>query len=124
MNLPQLLGFLGTIMVILAYVPQVHHVIKEHCSAGISVKAYELWFTASVLFLIHAVMIEDLVFTIAQIANLLAMGVVLIYARRFQKQVCRTHLETLDLQLEHALPAFVRSPGSPRRTAPGVPPSP
>ncbi len=101
MNLSQLLGFLGTGLVIVAYVPQVRHVIKEHCSAGISVKAYALWFTASILFLIHAVMIEDLVFTMVQIANLLAMGVVLVYVRRFQKEMCRTHLETYHKQLEH-----------------------
>ncbi len=101
MNFSQLLGFLGTGLVIVAYVPQVHHVIKEHCSAGISVKAYELWFTASVLFLIHAVMIEDLVFAVVQTANLLAMGVVLVFARRFQKRMCRSHLQTHHKPLEH-----------------------
>jgi uncharacterized protein with PQ loop repeat len=92
MNFSQLLGFVGTILVIVAYAPQVRHVIKEHCSAGISVRAYDLWIIASVLFLIHAVMIEDLVFTVVQIANLLAMGVVLVYVRRFQNQMCRIHL--------------------------------
>ena len=34
MNCSQLLGFLGTGLVIIAYVPQVRHVIKEHCSRG------------------------------------------------------------------------------------------
>jgi uncharacterized protein with PQ loop repeat len=93
-NLSELVGLLGTGLVIIAYVPQVHHLIKEHCSAGISVRAYGIWFIASVLFLIHAVSIEDLVFTMVQIANLLAIGVVLVCVRRFQKQICRTHLET------------------------------
>jgi uncharacterized protein with PQ loop repeat len=93
MDFSQLLGLAGTGLVIFAYVPQVLHVIKEHCSAGISVKAYHLWFAASVLFLIHAVTIGDLVFTMAQIANLIAVGMVLVYVRRFQKQICRTHLE-------------------------------
>lgn len=101
MNFSQLLGFLGTGLVIIGYVPQVRHVIKEHCSAGISVKAYDIWFIASVLFLIHAVTIGDLVFTMVQIANLIAMGVVLVYVRRFEKQMCRTHLETYHKQIEH-----------------------
>jgi uncharacterized protein with PQ loop repeat len=101
MNLSQLLGFLGTALVIIAYVPQIRHVIKEHCSAGISVRAYDLWMIASVLFLIHAVMIEDLVFTVVQIANLLAMGIVLVNVRRFQNQVCRIHLATYHKQLDH-----------------------
>src|SRR2546425_10421582 len=57
MNLPQILGFVGTGLVALAYIPQIYHLINEHCSAGISIKAYALWFLASVLFLIHAAMI-------------------------------------------------------------------
>ena len=100
MNFSQLLGFTGTILVIVAYAPQVRHVIQEHCSAGISVRAYDLWIAASVLFLIHAVIIEDLVFTLVQIANLLAMGLVLIYVRRFQNQMCRAHVERYCERLE------------------------
>ena len=94
MNLSQLLGFLGTGLVIVAYVPQIHHVIKEHCSAGISVRAYSLWFLASVLFLMHAAMIKDLIFIVVQIANLLAIFLIVVYIKRYEKQMCRTHLET------------------------------
>jgi uncharacterized protein with PQ loop repeat len=107
-NLSELLGLLGTGLVITAYLPQVHHLIKEHCAAGISVRAYGIWFGASLLFLIHAVMIEDLVFTIVQIANLLAIGVVLVCVRRFQKQICRTHLETRLDELTAGDGRFVR----------------
>ncbi len=81
-------------MVIVAYVPQIHHVIKEHCSAGISARAYSLWFFASVLFLIHAPMIKDLVFIIVQIANLLPIFIIVVCIKKYEKQMCRTHLET------------------------------
>jgi len=36
MNPSQVLGFLGTGLVAMAYIPQIRHLIKEHCSAGIS----------------------------------------------------------------------------------------
>jgi PQ loop repeat len=32
MALSQLLGFLGTGIFAAAYIPQIHHLVKEHCS--------------------------------------------------------------------------------------------
>jgi uncharacterized protein with PQ loop repeat len=92
MNLTEILGFVGTGLVAVAYIPQIRHLIKEHCSAGISVKAYVLWFMASVLFLIHAAMIIDTVFIVVQLLNLVAIYIIVISARRYEKQVCATHL--------------------------------
>jgi len=36
MGFTQLIGFFGTTLAGIAYVPQVIHLSKEHCSAGIS----------------------------------------------------------------------------------------
>jgi len=94
MYLSQYWGFAGTGLVVGAYVPQIHHLIKEHCSAGISLKAYTLWFFASLLFLIHATMIGDLVFIFVQVVNLLAIGIITFLAKRYEKDVCRLHLES------------------------------
>lgn len=100
MNLPQILGFVGTGLVAVAYIPQIHHLIKEHCSAGISIKAYALWFLASVFFLIHAAMIIDAVFIAVQVVNLLAIFVIVIYAKRYEKQICEMHLATHAREFE------------------------
>lgn len=51
----RLMGFLGTILVIVAYLPQIYHLIKERCSEGISIKAYCMWSVAALLILVHAV---------------------------------------------------------------------
>jgi uncharacterized protein with PQ loop repeat len=91
MKLPETLGFIGTGLVAVAYIPQIRHLIKEHCSAGISAKAYVLWFMASVLFLVHAAMIVDAVFIGVQMVNLLAIGIIVIYVRKYERQVCATH---------------------------------
>lgn len=100
MNLPQILGFVGTGVVAGAYVPQIWHLVKEHCSAGISIRAYFLWFLASVLFLVHAAMIKDIVFILVQVVNLLAIAAVVIYAKRYEKQICLLHFEKYRKELK------------------------
>jgi uncharacterized protein with PQ loop repeat len=94
-NIPEILGFAGTAVVASAYVPQIIHLHKEHCSAGISLKAYSLWCVSSAMFLIHAVMIRDAVFTVVQLVNLVAIAVIIILAKRYGKHMCLTHLREL-----------------------------
>ena len=62
MNLSQGVGLVGTGLVIVGYVPQIHHLIKERRTAGLSMPAFAVWSLASLLFLIHAVLIRDVVF--------------------------------------------------------------
>ncbi len=92
MTLFQLLGFLGTGVVAAAYIPQIHHLVKEHCSAGISMNAYALWWVASILFLIHAAMIRDVVFVFAQIVNLTAILAIVICVKKYERKMCLRHL--------------------------------
>ena len=68
----QVLGVVATGLVIVGYVPQILHLVKEHCTAGISVPAFSLWGLASFLFLIHAAAIGDLVFVAVQAVNVVA----------------------------------------------------
>jgi uncharacterized protein with PQ loop repeat len=91
----QLLGFLGAGIVMAAYIPQIHHLVKEHCSAGISMKAYALWCVASIFFLIHAAMIRDVVFVFVQIVNLIATLAIIAYVKKYEHQMCLTHFREL-----------------------------
>lgn len=92
MHLSQVFGFAGTAIVAVAYIPQIRHLIKEHCSAGISVQAYSLWFLASLLILAHAAMIKDIVFVFVQCVNLAAICVIVICCKEYENQMCPTHL--------------------------------
>ncbi len=92
MSLSQSLGFVGTGIVAAAYIPQIHHLVKEHCSAGISKSAYTLWCAASILFLIHAGMIRDVVFVVVQIVNLTAIVAIMICVKKYERRMCLTHL--------------------------------
>lgn len=93
MALSQLLGFLGTVIVASAYIPQIRHLVKEHCSAGISMNAYSLWCVASILFLIHAAMIHDVVFVLVQVVNVSAIVAIVVCVKKYERQMCLTHLQ-------------------------------
>jgi len=95
MKLSQILGLVGTCIVAAAYIPQIRHLIKEHCSAGISIRAYSLWFLAALFFLAYAGMIGDIVFIIAQVLNLAAICAIVIYAKRYENKLCIIHRNVL-----------------------------
>jgi hypothetical protein len=75
--------------VIVGYIPQIVHLIKERCTAGISISAFSLWCTASLLFLIHASMIGDAVFVGGQTVNLVAGGLIVGFCKRYEGEVCQ-----------------------------------
>jgi uncharacterized protein with PQ loop repeat len=91
MTTNQILGFVATGLVIVGYIPQIVHLIKERCTAGISISAFSLWCTASFLFLIHAATIGDAVFVGAQAVNLVAGGLIVGFCKRYEGQVCPSH---------------------------------
>ncbi len=92
MNVSQMLGFVGTVLVIAGYLPQIHHLVKERCTGGLSVPAFAVWCAASLLFLIHATMIRDVVFVGVQIVNLAAGSIIVAFCKKYDGQVCPTHL--------------------------------
>jgi uncharacterized protein with PQ loop repeat len=91
MTTTQILGFVATGLVIVGYIPQIVHLIKERCTAGISIWAFSLWWTASLLFLIHASMIGDAVFVGAQTVNLVAGGLIVGFCKQYEGEVCPFH---------------------------------
>jgi uncharacterized protein with PQ loop repeat len=97
-NLLSVIGYIGTGLVIGAYAPQISHLWTEHCSAGISERAYALWALASALFLVHSIVIGDTLFTVTQLVNLVALAIIVVLARRFRNQICATHARQLQVR--------------------------
>jgi uncharacterized protein with PQ loop repeat len=81
----------ATGLVIAGYLPQIGHLIKERCTAGISVPAFLVWCVASTLFLVHAALIDDPVFVAAQSVNLAAGAVIVVFCKRFEGHRCPFH---------------------------------
>jgi uncharacterized protein with PQ loop repeat len=84
-------GFVGTALVIMAYLPQVVHLIKERCSWGISLSAYALWFVAGILICAHALSLNDPVFIVLQGYNVAATATIAVFAKKYKQNICIDH---------------------------------
>lgn len=84
-------GFLGTVLVIFAYMPQILHLVKKQCSAGISLKAYIMWLGSSFLLLAHAFSLNDPVFIALQSYQVGATMTIVIFTRKYQDSLCDLH---------------------------------
>lgn len=86
------LGFIGALIAVSAYFPQIVHLIKEHCTAGLSRPAFSLWFLASLLITIHALNIHAVVFITLGVAQMICIAIILYYCSRYNGQYCLAHL--------------------------------
>ena len=86
-----MLGIAGIAISISAYVPQVVHLGRERCSAGVSTRAWAMWLVGGMLVTVVAVQRRDPVFIILQISGLASAGIILLLARRYRGMVCETH---------------------------------
>jgi uncharacterized protein with PQ loop repeat len=87
----ELIGLSGASLAGYAYVPQITHLIREQCSAGISRRAFALWFIASILMTIHAVLLPAVVFIVLGVVQLGAISTILVYSARYRGLVCPLH---------------------------------
>jgi lipid-A-disaccharide synthase-like uncharacterized protein len=90
----EILGMAGIAISVAAYVPQVVHLAREHCSAGVSGRAWVMWLVSSILVGMLAVHRRDPVFILLQTCTLTSAAVILILARRYKGSLCRFHART------------------------------
>jgi uncharacterized protein with PQ loop repeat len=95
----QLIGYVGTFLSIWAYVPQIRHLLQEHCSAGISIRAYVIWIISSLCILLYSLSIMAIVIIVMQLANLLAICTILVFAKKYQGDFCPYHAALQDKTL-------------------------
>ena len=84
-------GFTGTLIVIVAYLPQIAHLVRAQCSAGISLRAYGLWLISSLLLLAHAFRLNDAVFIALQSYQLGATMTIVVFAWKYKNSTCELH---------------------------------
>jgi lipid-A-disaccharide synthase-like uncharacterized protein len=86
----EIIGWIGTMLVVIAYYPQIHHLWAEKCAWGISLATWFIWLIAGVLLLTYAVARRDALFAIVQSINILAIAATIILAKR-SNNVCPYH---------------------------------
>jgi uncharacterized protein with PQ loop repeat len=97
MHGPNLIGLTGALIAGFAYLPQISHLVKEHCSAGISRSAFALWLIASVLITINAFYIKSAVFISLGIIQICATALIYTYSTLYRNQVCAFHAKPPNL---------------------------
>ena len=84
-------GYVGAGLAAAAYVPQIWHLMRERCSAGLSRLAFGVWLTASLLVTSHAVAIGAAVFIALGATQLLATALIFAGTIRYQNSRCTSH---------------------------------
>jgi PQ loop repeat len=101
----EIAGFAGAGLSGAAYVPQISHLVRAHCSAGISRPAFEVWLLASVLTTTRAIAIHAGVFIALGAIQIVATALIMLYAARYKDRPCPTHLPGQPTVDESATPA-------------------
>ncbi len=86
----KVIGWAGTALVIIAYYPQIHHLIVERCAWGISLLTWVIWLASSVLLLGHCLHRQEFLMCVVQGVNIAAIVTTIILVRR-SNNVCPYH---------------------------------
>lgn len=92
MSATEFAGFVGVGLAGIAYLPQIVHLIAEHCSAGISRLAFAMWLISSFLVTTHAIATHADVFVVLGAIQILSTLIILVNAIRFHGSYCAIHL--------------------------------
>jgi lipid-A-disaccharide synthase-like uncharacterized protein len=91
----EILGAGGIAVSMLAYLPQVVHLTREHCSAGISRRAWIMWLVSSLLIGSLALHRHDPVFILLQVSSLISATAILVLAHRYRGLICEAHMHSI-----------------------------
>lgn len=103
MELTETAGFAGAVLAGTAYMPQISHLVRARCSAGISRVAFGIWLLSSVLMLAHAVAIGAGVFIFLGAVQISAIAVIIFCSTIYAGSYCESHLPEA-----HRAPELVR----------------
>ena len=101
----EIAGFAGAGLAGAAYVPQISHLIRARCSAGISRLAFAVWLLASALTTVRAVAIHAGVFIVLGGIQIVATALIMLYAARYKDTSCPIHSPrqpTTETELQEA----------------------
>ncbi len=91
MSATEIAGFAGAGLAGAAYVPQIAHLVRARCSAGISRLAFTVWLLSSVLITARAIAIGAAVFVMLGGIQIVATTLIILCAARYQDTPCPSH---------------------------------
>ena len=91
----EVLGLIGTTLVVIAYYPQIRHLWAEKCAWGISLRTWDIWLLASTLLLIYCIFRRDVLLSAVQVRNMASIVVTIALVRR-SNRICPFHLSKVQ----------------------------
>jgi uncharacterized protein with PQ loop repeat len=88
----EIAGYVGAGLSGAAYVPQISHLIRARCSAGISRLAFGVWLLATCLVMARAIALQAGVFIVLGVIQIAATAIIVFYATRYRDMSCPDHL--------------------------------
>jgi hypothetical protein len=92
LTITEIAGFAGAGLAGAAYAPQISHLVRARCSAGISRLAFKVWLLASLLTTARAIAIHAGVFIVLGGIQIVATALIMLYAARYKDTPCPIHL--------------------------------
>jgi PQ loop repeat len=92
LTVTEIAGFVGAGLAGAAYVPQIAHLVRARCSAGVSRLAFKVWLLASVLTTARAIAIHAGVFIVLGGIQIVATALIMLWAARYKDAPCPVHL--------------------------------
>jgi hypothetical protein len=92
LRVSETVGFIGVGLAGAAYVPQIWHLVRAHCAAGISRFAFCLWLGATLLVTTNAIATGATVFIVLGGVQTVATALILLYATKYRSTYCDGHL--------------------------------
>ncbi|MFL6228929.1 MAG: PQ-loop repeat-containing protein [Pyrinomonadaceae bacterium] len=86
----KVIGWIGTALVIVAYYPQIRHLLVERCAWGISVSTWLIWLASSALLFGYCVFRRETLMCVVQGVNIAAIVTTIALVRR-SNNVCPYH---------------------------------
>jgi uncharacterized protein with PQ loop repeat len=97
------LGLAGIAVSMFAYIPQVIHLVREHCSEGVSTRAWTMWLVGALLVGIVAVERRDAVFIVLQFSTCASAALILFLTHRYRGSQCASHARPRAIETIRAL---------------------
>jgi hypothetical protein len=106
----EIAGYVGAGLAGAAYVPQISHLIRARCSAGVSRLAFGVWLLSSFLVVARAIAVQAGVFIALGVIQIAATAIIVFYATRYRDMSCPNHLPATSGQRQ--------SQGRPQKLSP------
>lgn len=113
LRVSEIAGFIGVGLAGAAYVPQVWHLVRVHCAAGISRFAFSLWLGATLLVTTNAIATGAPVFIVLGGVQIIATVLVLIYATKYRSTYCDGHvpIDPGEVRIRPVITGSTEGPG-------------